>query len=105
MINAAISAKKKVSAGHGGGVRGDNSAPRSAQFEGRFGRMFRSLPSGDWPRESLLMLGLKMTSDPEHDEKNPNVPTAAFEDPKKRIHDDEENAGRPGFQPDEAKRS
>jgi len=95
MINAAISAKKKVSAGHGGGVRGDNSAPRSAQFEGRFGRMFRSLPSGDWPRESLLMLGLKMTSDPEHDEKNPNVPTAAFEDPKKRIHDDEENAGIP----------
>jgi len=95
MINAVISARKKRSAGHGGGVRGDNSTPRSSEFEGRFGRIFRSLPPGDWPKESLIKLGLAMTSDPEHDEKNPNVPTAAFEDHKKRIHDDEENAGIP----------
>jgi len=95
MINAVISARKKTTGGHGGGVRGDNSAPRSALFEGRFGRIFRSLPAGDWPREALLKLGQAMTSDPEHDDKAPNVPTAAFEDPKKRIHDDEENAGIP----------
>jgi Animal haem peroxidase len=95
MINAVISARKKTTGGHGGGVRGDNSAPRSALFEGRFGRIFRSLPAGDWPREALLKLGQAMTSDPEHDDKAPNVPTAASEDPKKRIHDDEENAGIP----------
>jgi hypothetical protein len=94
MINPVISAKKRTSA-HGGGVRGDNSAPRSPLFEGRFGRMFRSLPPGDWPRESLLKLGLAMTAEPERFEKNPKLPAAAPEDPKKRIQDDEENAGIP----------
>jgi hypothetical protein len=94
MINPVISAKKRTSA-HGGGVRGDNSAPRSPLFEGRFGRMFRSLPPGDWPRESLLKLGLAMTSEPERFGKNPKLPAAALEDPKKRIQDDEENAGIP----------
>jgi hypothetical protein len=93
MINAAISAKKKATSGHGGGVRGDNSAPRSVLFEGRFGRMFRALPAGDWPRESLLQLGLAMTAEPEHDENDPTIPVAAFEDPNERIQDDEENAG------------
>jgi hypothetical protein len=85
--------KKKASSGHGGGVRGDNSAPRSVLFEGRFGRMFRSLPPGDWPRESLLQLGLAMTAEPERDENDPTKPAAAFEDPNERMHDDEENAG------------
>ena len=93
MINAAISAKKKASSGHGGGVRGDNSAPRSVLFEGRFGRMFRALPAGEWPRESLLLLGQAMTAEPEHDENDPTIPVAAFEDPNERIQDDEENAG------------
>src|SRR5262249_40343259 len=65
------------------------------QFEGRFGRIFRSLPAGDWPRESLLKLGEAMTAEPETDEKDPKKPAAAFEDPKKRIQDDEENAGIP----------
>ena len=53
MIHPAISAKKRQPAAHGGGVRRDNSVPRSSQFEGRFGRMFRSLPSAEWPREAL----------------------------------------------------
>src|SRR5258707_12934316 len=95
MINAAISAKKRRPAAHGGGVRGDNSTPRSSLFEGRFGRMFRSLPPGEWPKAALLTLGLKMTSDPETDDKNPQLPTASPEDPKKRIQDDEEKAGIP----------
>lgn len=95
MINPAISAKKRVLAAHGGGVRGDNSVPRSSQFEGRFGRMFRSLPSAEWPREALLKLGKAMTSEPEQTSTKPPQPTAAFEDPKKRIQDDEENAGIP----------
>ena len=95
MINPAISAKKRVPAAHGGGVRGDNSVPRSSQFEGRFGRIFRSLPSAEWPKDALLKLGAAMTSDPETLESDPTVPTAAFEDPNKRIQDDEENAGIP----------
>jgi hypothetical protein len=95
MINAVISPKKTRSGGHGGGVRGDNSAPRSALFEGRFGRMFRSLPAGNWSRESLINLGKAMTSDPETVKGHSNIPEAAFEDPKKRIHDDEENAAIP----------
>jgi hypothetical protein len=95
MINPVISAKKRQPAAHGGGVRGENSVPRSSQFEGRFGRMFRTLPSAEWPRQALLKLGDAMTSEPEHLATDPNVPTAAFEDPTKRIQDDEENAGIP----------
>ncbi len=95
MIHPAISAKKRQPAAHGGGVRGDNSVARSSQFEGRFGRMFRSLPSAEWPREALLKLGEAMTSEPEQTGTKPPQPTAAFEDPKKRIQDDEENAGIP----------
>jgi len=64
-------------------------------FEGRFGRMFRSLPPGEWPKEVLLDLGHTMTSEPETLKTDKNMPTAAFEDPHKRIHDDEENAGIP----------
>jgi hypothetical protein len=95
MINPVISAKKPQPAAHGGGVRGDNSVPRSSQFEGRFGRMFRTLPSAEWPKDALLKLGAAMTADPETLDSDPKVPTAAFEDPKKRIQDDEENAGIP----------
>ena len=91
MINPAISAKKRQPAAHGGGVRGDNSVPRSSQFEGRFGRMFRSLPSAEWPKKALLDLGLAMTADPEHLDTDKNAPTAAFEADDKRIQDDEEN--------------
>src|SRR5437773_1731108 len=91
MINPAISAKKRQPAAHGGGVRGDNSVLRSSQFEGRFGRMFRSLPSAEWPKKALLDLGLAMTADPEHLDADKNAPTAAFEADDKRIQDDEEN--------------
>src|SRR5436309_5718974 len=92
MINPAISAKKRQPAAHGGGVRGDNSVPRSSQFEGRFGRMFRTLPSAEWPKHALVKLGDAMTSPPEHLDTDKNAPTAAFEDSTKRIQDDEENA-------------
>jgi Family of unknown function (DUF5995)/Animal haem peroxidase len=93
MINPSISARKREPAAHGGGVRGDNSVPRSSEFEGRFGRMFRSLPSAEWPKEALLKLGDAMTSPPEQLDTKPPVPTAALEDSTKRIQDDEENAG------------
>ena len=92
MVNPVISAKKMNPAAHGGGVRGDNSAPRSSIFEGRFGRMFRSLPSATWPKDALLLLGDRMTAKPERFDANPNLPAAAKET-NKAIQDDEENAG------------
>src|SRR5262249_3124328 len=76
----------------GGGVRGDNSTPRSQLFEGHFGRMFRSLPSAQWPKEALLKLADEMTAEPEKDPKNPLLPSASQETGG-RIQDDEENSG------------
>jgi hypothetical protein len=96
MSNPVIGTKKKTpTSQHGGGVRGDNLDRRSPSFEGRFGRVFRSLAPATWPKQALLDLGQAMTADPESDEKNPNLPSASPEDPKKRIQDDEENAGIP----------
>src|SRR6202158_6293843 len=94
MTNPTISSKKLQPAAHGGGVRGDDSVPRSTFFGGRFGRMFRSLPAGEWPKEALMALGKSMTADPEVDATNPNLPSASPETDK-RIQDDEENAGIP----------
>jgi hypothetical protein len=94
MANTVIKSQKYQPAAHGGGIRGDNSVPGSSSFEGRFGRMFRSLPAAEWPKAALLKLGDKMTSDPEV-EKDTNLPNASAEDPTKRIHDEEENTGIP----------
>ena len=85
--------RKRQPAAHGGGVRGDQYVTRSSLFEGRFGRMFRSLPPAVWPVEALMTLGAtgNMTAEPETGEKDPRLPAAAKENPKKRIHDDEES--------------
>jgi heme peroxidase len=87
--------RKRQPAAHGGGVRGDQYVSRSSLFEGRFGRMFRSLPPAAWPVEALMALGStgNMTAEPETGEKDPRLPAASRENPKKRIQDDEENAG------------
>src|SRR6202162_2681229 len=92
MIDPVINTKKRQPAAHGGGVRGDNSVPRSSLFEGRFGRMFRNLPSAEWAKQALIDLGNAMTASPESVGK---FPSAAFEDETTRIQDDEENAGVP----------
>jgi Animal haem peroxidase len=93
MSSVVIGAKKKSPASqHGGGVRGDSLDRRSSSFEGRFGRMFRSLPPAEWPKPALVDLGQAMTAEPERLGK---LPSASPEDPKKRIQDDEENAGIP----------
>ena len=70
MINPAITSKKRMPAVHGGGVRGDNSAPRSTLFEGRFGRIFRSLPAGEWHKDTVrsLLLG-EQDSEEKHEAK------------------------------------
>ena len=93
MKTGVIGGKRPNSASHGGGIRGDQLGTRSSLFEGRFGRMFRSLPPAQWSREALFNLGRAMTADPETAENDPTLPAAALEDPAERIHDDEENAG------------
>src|SRR5919112_3881690 len=40
--------------------RGQDAVPRSPLFEGRFGRLFRSLPAPRPPREALIALGKAM---------------------------------------------
>src|ERR1700730_767375 len=67
--------------GHHGEVRGLNLSRRSTQFEGRFGRMFRTLPPAQFDEDILRQLGAAMT--------------AQFEDtptPETQV-DDEENTG------------
>jgi Animal haem peroxidase len=99
---------KKTSPSHGG-VRGADFNRRSSQFEGRFGRIFRSLPAATWSENALRKLAgdgqadNSMSAEPERDPTKPQLPTAPREDVKvegtnerprtSRLHDDEENSG------------
>lgn len=99
---------KKISPSHGG-VRGADFNRRSSQFEGRFGRIFRSLPAANWSENALRKLAgdgqaeNSMSAEPERDKTNPQLPTAPREDVEvegtderprtSRLHDDEENSG------------
>lgn len=67
---------------HGTGVRGINLPRQSRQFEGRFGRMFRTLPAAVHDEDDLIDLGVAMTAGfepqptPEtmpDDEENPGI--------------------------------
>ncbi len=71
----------RVPAGHHGAVRGADLSRRSSQFEGRFGRMFRTLPAADFDPKDLAALGRQMVAEPE------DAPTPETE------ADDEENTG------------
>ena len=56
-----------------GHVRGAGETPKSPRFEGRFGRMFRSLPSAEFDEGNLFKLGEKMISpEKEKDESKPD---------------------------------
>src|ERR1041385_9327044 len=63
-------------------LRGLERVPSSPQFEGRFGRLFRSLPSARFDEEDLKSLASAMVAEAE------GIPTSEDED------DDEENIGR-----------
>src|ERR1700724_3814908 len=52
----------QVTTGHHGQIRGLDPTPRSTQFEGRFGRMFRTLPPAEFNEEILVKLGAAMTA-------------------------------------------
>src|SRR5256886_125085 len=51
--------------GHHGEVRGLNLSRRSSQFEGRFGRMFRTLPGAQFDEQMLRKLADAMSAQPE----------------------------------------
>ncbi len=68
--------------GRHGIVRGLEHVPISAQFEGRFGRMFRHLKPADHTEEELEALGIAMTA-------GPDTPDPETKNPR----DDEENTG------------
>ena len=103
--------KPPNSAAHGGGVRGATLPRRSSQFEGAFGRMFRTLPPADFSAEALRLLAGTgklarpgaphrpdgITSPPEVDATDATLPAAPSETDKghdkNRIHDAEENSG------------
>jgi hypothetical protein len=75
--------------GHARLERGLDSSPRSRLLEGRFGRMFRSLPPADFDDAALIKLADAMISPPETDDQgNPSVT------PETEV-DDEENYGLP----------
>lgn len=87
-------------------VRGGDFDVRSSQFEGKFGRLFRSLPPATWSKEALSALAgdghqeNRMAAEPEQTNDKPPLPIAPREDlnddghPRtSRLHDDEENTG------------
>jgi hypothetical protein len=91
----------KTGSSHGG-VRGADFDRRSSQSEGKFGRIFRSLPAATWSETALLALAAgdetgkeSMTAKPETAEpEKPRLPKAPQEDGNTtRLHDDEENSG------------
>jgi hypothetical protein len=69
------------STGHHGEVRGLSLSRRSSQFEGRFGRMFRTLPAAQFNEQMLRKLADAMSAEAE-DEPTPETEA-----------DDEENPG------------
>lgn len=66
-----------------GVVRGLESVKVSSTFEGRFGRMFRTLPRADFPDDALKILADVMSA------KDEGEPTPETQNPR----DDEENTG------------
>ena len=78
----------RVTTGHHGQVRGLDLSRRSSQFEGRFGRMFRTLPPAKFDEDMLNDLARAMTADADP------VATTATEDQQRELDgDDEENIG------------
>ncbi len=77
----AVAPTPHVKPGRHGAVRGGDLGRRSSQFEGRFGRMFRTLPAADFNERILLALGDAMTAEGE------DAPTPETQS------DDEENTG------------
>ena len=76
-----LGGKPYGSSSHGGGVRGELGPVRSAMFEGRFGRIFRTLAPAEFDPAALQTLAAQgnMSSEPEAQD---GKPAAAPEDPE-----------------------
>jgi hypothetical protein len=85
------SSTKNGATPHGGGLRGADQPCRSPRYEGRFGRMFRSLAPAEHRRDALLALGAAMTAAPEASADTPPRPVASPET-EAHLQDDEENS-------------
>jgi hypothetical protein len=59
--------KTSNTVGHGGGIRGDDTPDGSPQFEGSFGRMFRTLPKAEHKISDLDALASAMSAEAERD--------------------------------------
>ena len=93
--------ESRAAGAHGGGVRGDQVNRGSRVFEGRFGRMFRSLPAAEFETADLTELATLMSADPETEPipapvpGGPTVRPTSAEETNDRIQDGEENTGIP----------
>jgi len=61
---------------HGAKIRGADNATQSPMFEGRFGRMFRSLPPARHTEQALRDLAARITAEPEAEETPETEPDA-----------------------------
>jgi hypothetical protein len=99
-VHKRLTAWARPDGGHGS-LRGADSPSSSSQFEGLFGRMFRTLPAATFPEDALRNLAEAMTAEPEvvedangvkqRDKDGHLIPRAT---PESEI-DDEENLGIP----------
>ena len=93
--------ESRAAGAHGGGVRCDQVYRGSRVFEGRFGRMFRSLPAAEFETADLTELASLMSASPETEPIPAPVPGGPTERPtaagetNDRIQDGEENTGIP----------
>jgi Animal haem peroxidase len=87
--------KPSNTSGHGGGVRGDDTPDGSPQFEGSFGRMFRTLPKAEFDVLDLEALATAMSAKAETDSTGTKPAAAKEQDDTaiSRIDDPEENSG------------
>src|SRR6478735_5128675 len=96
-IGVSMSAWSRRSTFHGT-LRGADHVAASSISEGRFGRMFRALPTADFPKEALDNLAEQMEAGPET---NPDTgqraatPEKSDANPDVTEPDDEENFGIP----------
>jgi heme peroxidase len=78
----------RTTTGRHGVVRGLTLSRRSSQFEGRFGRMFRTLPAAEFDEEMLRDLARAMTAALDHPGSTPEE-----DQQREEKGDDEENIG------------
>ena len=99
-----LSAWGRTGSGFHGSLRGADAPRRSDTFEGRFGRMFRTLPAANYSTEHLMALGEAMKAEPEIMRKDDLPKGEALRDPQGRMipkATKEQEPGKPKVDPDD----